>query len=310
MRGKTRHFLGVVARTLPMSAKEFLLHQAVTLSGSWHVLAKAAASSGVVAFRISGDYGLIQGSPADHSVLGTYARTGRWASRTNALLKAFFRKHGGGQYVDIGANIGLTTIPVAQDPRVACIAIEPDPTNFAHLITNVATNCQHGNVALKQVAIFAASNRLTFELSPRNLGDHRLRLRQHSGSLGEHNWSTIQVETAPLDAVARDARRPLAVKIDTQGAEPFVFAGGPQTLGAADLIVVEWAPYLLNRLGGDPSVVTNCLRRSFTRISIAAGEDQNIPPSEPVAVAIERLLEMAHQHSHDPRHYVDLIAEK
>jgi hypothetical protein len=103
---------------------------------------------------------------------------------------------------------------------------------------------------------------------------------------------------------------PLAVKIDTQGAEPFVFSGGSRTLAGADLIIAEWAPYWLGRLGGDPTAVTTLLQRSSFQVSIAEGEDGPIPPPEPAATAVERLLEMAHRHRDDPLVYADIIARK
>lgn len=66
----------------------------------------------------------------------------------------FFTRAGSGTYLDIGANIGLTTIPVAQNPRVACKAFEPAPHNFRYLSHNVAANCPHGNVDLFNLALF------------------------------------------------------------------------------------------------------------------------------------------------------------
>ena len=44
---------------------------------------------------------------------------------------------------------------------------------------------------------------------------------------------------------------PLAVKIDTQGAEPFVVSGGKETLGRAGLIVSEFGPDGMAQLGGN-----------------------------------------------------------
>ena len=65
----------------------------------------------------------------------TYASTGRWAEHTNELIGRFFDKAGRGTFLDIGANIGLTTIPVARRANVACHAFEPEPENFRNLRT-------------------------------------------------------------------------------------------------------------------------------------------------------------------------------
>ncbi len=110
------------------------------------------------------------------------------------------------------------------------------------------------------------------------------------------------------DIVPAHSITPLAVKIDTQGAEPFVVMGGPRTLGQASLLVVEWAPYWLARLGGDPGIVTTFLERSFTGLAVAEGESGSIPPAEPARLVTERLLEMVRNYIDDPMKYVDVIA--
>ena len=63
-------------------------------------------------------------------MLPTYAKTGRWNHEMNERLTSFFAKDGG-TYIDVGANIGLTTIPTAQNPNVNVIAFEPDPCQFS-----------------------------------------------------------------------------------------------------------------------------------------------------------------------------------
>jgi FkbM family methyltransferase len=259
--------------------------------------------------RIQGTYGTIQGAPNDSVILAEYARLGHWARRTNQLLLDFFSERSG-QYIDIGANIGLTTLPVSQNAAVHCVAIEPDPTNFKHLRENVARNCSHGNVELCQLAVFSEQAELPLELAPNNLGDHRLRTHNPSGFAKEDAWPTVLVRAAPLDEIAPETTGHLAVKIDTQGAEPFVFAGGRLTLAKASLVISEWAPYWLARLGGDPEVVTSFLTENFPSVAIAEGEHGELPKAEPAAIAAERLLAMAHESRNDPSTYVDFIATR
>lgn len=145
-------------------------------------------------------------SAVNDLLLPIYARTGRWAERTNALLKSFYGGRGG-YYIDVGANIGLTTIPIAQDPHVTCLAIEPHPVNYANLTANVARNCPQGNVELRQMAVFSRHERLRFEVSPVNSGDHRIRRSDDPGRLGEGKWPTIDITAAPLDAIGPAAAR-------------------------------------------------------------------------------------------------------
>ena len=240
--------------------------------------------------RVRGRYGTVQGSPQDGSVLARYAETGVWAARTNALILDFFDQTGG-TYIDIGGNIGLTTIAAAQNPKVQCYVFEPEPENFLHLSENIRTNCAHGNVVAQQVAVFNRRTRLALELSPDNVGDHRLRLANRIGVLGEDEWNTLDVQAAPLDGLVASVSEPLAVKIDTQGAEPFVISDGQRTLARAGLLVMEFAPYWMARMGSDPETVFD-LVRNFSKVSLAHGENDAAEPplsGDQAALKLQRL---------------------
>jgi hypothetical protein len=60
-------------------------------------------------------------------------------------------------------------------------------------------------------------------------------------------------------------------KIDAQGAEAKIIAGGYQTLCKAELITLEWYPYLLARAGGDPEPALS-LVEGFQKGSIVVGD--------------------------------------
>ena len=79
----------------------------------------------------------------------------------------------GGAYLDTGASIGLTTLPVARNPLVNCFAFEPEPTNFANLQANVRRNALHQNAALHRLALLDRAGSVGFGLSDDgSLGDH------------------------------------------------------------------------------------------------------------------------------------------
>jgi len=294
---------------IPESTQARLLEQLSDAMGPWRILAQLAPRCRIESVKVTGVYGTVQSAATDQVMLPIYAQTGLWAQRTNELLTSFFAGRGG-RYVDVGANIGLTTIPVAQNPSVRCLAIEPEPVNFANLSANVGQNCPHGNVQMRRLAVYSDRRTLKLELSPANLGDHRLHLSATAGRMGEQTRATTDIDAAPLDEIVTDGEGPLAVKIDVQGAEPFVFQGGRRILGAADLIVVEWAPYLMARLGGNIEAVTDLLRDNFAEISVAEGEFAPASPPESAAAGTERLLEMARRHADDPASSADVIARK
>lgn len=279
----------------------------IPFSKRYRLLSNFAQHSNVRGFLVSGDYGLMRGSIGDFSVLKAYAETGRWAERTTTLVSGFLEN--GGVFVDVGANIGMTTVPVARNPRIRCIAVEPEPGNAANLRANVFENCPHRNVETKQVAVFSDRRHLEFEIASGNLGDHRIRATVEPGRLGEEHRSTIQVEALPLDEIVGEVAGPLAVKIDTQGAEPFVALGGRKTLGAAGLLVSEFWPYGMARMGASADDLLEALA-DFPFISIALGENEPIPDPSPAPDACKRLAEMVSAHRDNHSFYVDVIATR
>ena len=275
------------------------------------LIAAMAPECGIDALRTHGDYGPIVSASRDASVFLQYARTGRWAESTNAAFAEFFDAHGGGVYLDIGANIGLTTIPIARRASVSCFAFEPEPENFRNLATNVAANCEHGNVRLFQTALFDRNASLTFELAPNNLGDHRIRLQESQINLqGEDERRIITVPAAPLDTLVGEIASPLAVKIDTQGAEPFVVAGGRRTLSGAGLMVIEWSPYHKARMGGDPRIVLGLLRENFAVGRTSEGETGRWSDPRPVTELCDELERSLSTDSSSPQRYRDVIVMK
>jgi FkbM family methyltransferase len=275
------------------------------------LLSQLAQAVGVDGLLVPGAYGLIQSSSRDQAILKIYAQHGRFAARTNDLLLEFFASSGPASYVDVGANIGLTTIPVAQLAHVSCLAIEPEPTNYRHLVANIARNCPHDNVKTRQYAVYGEASTLQFEVSPDNLGDHRLRLTEADGEMREHLRAVIAVPAETLDTLTADVPdSPMAVKIDVQGAEPFVCAGGQRTLARADLLILEFWPYGMARLGGDIAIVLDALSSHFGTLALAHGETASPDVPQPSRAVTSELRDYVAQYRKDPHTYLDVIARK
>ncbi len=69
----------------------------------------------IVEFGATGDRGIVTAAWNDAIVLPEYGETGTFAPTVTSALVEFFAD-GGGTYIDVGANIGLTTIPIARNP--------------------------------------------------------------------------------------------------------------------------------------------------------------------------------------------------
>lgn len=204
---------------------------------------QAGKSLGVEAYSVNGAAGPYLGALSDQTIIKTYLKVGRlWQQRAELdILRGFFRGRSG-TLIDIGANIGAITIPMAQD-GLSVIALEPDAINAALLRANVARNCDGCDVRVLRKAVYRERAILRFDRSDHNAGDH------HLAADGAH-----QVEAIALDDLDMpDAL--FAIKIDTQGAEPGIFAGGRRTLARAGLVLCEFWPAGMRRMGNTPEPI-------------------------------------------------------
>jgi len=285
---------------LPRGVREALFSACVERIGLYPVFARLRPQLRLVEVAANGDRGVITGAADDMAVLPEYALSGTFSASITALMTEFLRDSGG-TFIDIGANIGLTVIPFARMPGVHCLAFEPEPRNFNFLRRNVARNAPDASIELHQVAPFHSRSQLSLAIAEDNLGDHRVTLG------GVPGRRSIAIEAFPLDDFAASVRGKLAVKIDTQGAEPFVIAGGAAVLARASILAIEFCPYLMRQLGGDPATVI-ALIVGFERVAVMPGGVTETPvfvtPQQAQAM-LRHKVETATDSDGD---YVDILA--
>lgn len=303
MKRLAKHTLKAAVKRLPWGASEAIFEALCARMGAEEIIARLSPRVGHLHLCASGSYGLIQSALNDGIALPAYARTGVYEPRMAALFEQFFARHGGGTYLDIGANIGLTTIPVAQHPAVRCLAFEPDPVNSGHLRANVDRNCPHHNVAIHQVALFKDEATLDLALNQSNPGANRVRLGQQASG------QTIAVEAVPLDRFLDQLDGAVAVKIDAEGAEPFVIAGGRKVLSRAALVALEFAPHHMRALGSDPNIVLEFLA-GFERIGIGSVSGDDLPAFRPATEELFRLKGLLAGWRRGESRYWDVFASR
>jgi len=292
--------IGAAAGLLPWGVREALLDGLVRRAGGEGVvMGRLAKRIGIIAVVADGEFGRFSSAPQDETVIRRYAASGRFSPRNDAFFQTFFGDRGG-TYLDLGANIGLTVVPIARNPRIRCIAFEADPTNFANLRENVRRNANN-DVELHQIALFDRRTTLQFGLdASSNPGDHRV---VTSGS----QRKTIDVAAAPLDDLVKQTAGPLAAKIDVQGAEPFVILGGRRTLAKVEALAMEFAPHHMAQLKADESVVLDYLA-GFARIAIRSGESDDELIFRQPSEAVPTLRQFFSEASPDETRYLDVYA--
>ncbi len=131
-------------------------------------------------------------------------------------------------FVDAGANVGSYTVLAAGAVGARVIAVEPVPAAFAALRRNIAINGIGERVRALQCGLAASAGALSFteDLDSAN----RVVL---SGEM----HGTVRVPVRTLDELCAD-EAPVLVKVDVEGFEREVLAGGAKTLAARGLLAV------------------------------------------------------------------------
>jgi FkbM family methyltransferase len=178
------------------------------------------------------------------------------------------QKHG---FVDIGANIGTTSIPLALDGRFTTIAaFEPDPNNFHMLDYNVKINNLGNVIKPFNLALGSRQGEVEFELSADNFGDHRVRYKDPgAGSYNEAMRRRISVTCTTLDTMVENSSIDISnvalIKSDTQGSEGHVLKGAHNVLARRAIPwVIEFWPYGLDRSGIPREEIAAIVKGNFS----------------------------------------------
>jgi FkbM family methyltransferase len=163
------------------------------------------------------------------------------------LFQALLRP--GMTLIDVGANIGYYTLLGARavGPSGSVYAFEPNAGVRSRLVTNVGLN-GFRNVTVRDEAVTRSSGKVRFYVSMwnENSGISSILPGEGRGATGE------EVSAVSLDdfVASIGGRHVDLLKIDVEGAEPEVFAGGQRVLGAADAPALLFEAFELEPLLG------------------------------------------------------------
>lgn len=130
--------------------------------------------------------------------------------------------------IDVGANVGIFTIPLAAAVGESglVVAFEPDPDNAGRLASNIERNGL-SNVRIVQAAAGDSESTIELRLAPDPAFHSTMDSREFKG---EQQVSIVQTQ---IDVVWQQEGRPAvsAMKIDVEGAEISVLRGCERVLG-------------------------------------------------------------------------------
>jgi FkbM family methyltransferase len=166
--------------------------------------------------------------------------------------------------IDIGANIGTTSIPRVLLGDFNCVyAIEPDPLNYACLVQNIVSNGVRGLVLPDRVAIGDVDGEVP--MRTRRSGTHHLVTRAEDVAEDE----CVAVPSLTLDTwverMGIDLSDVAFIKTDTQGWDARVLVGAERVLARRHIAwQIEFSPAMLQRSGTSIDDVFALLERHFT----------------------------------------------
>ena len=186
-------------------------------------------------------------------------------------------------FVDVGANIGTTTIPALLSHGFdTAVAIEPEPENVRVLRLNVLLNDLEERVKVVPVAASSEVGRSELVVNRSRGGKHWI--ATDSSKLGRKQRveaAVLKVETVTLDRlVETGVIKPDSTGLlwmDAEAHEGHILEGASSLLARGTPLVVEWNPVILDRVG-DRGKLERAVASEYTHF---AGLHRNHDAFEP-----------------------------
>jgi FkbM family methyltransferase len=134
----------------------------------------------------------------------------------------------GGDFWDVGAHRGYTSLLYAKHSSGKAIAFEPDATNLAHLTENLKANPKLSNsIEVIPVAVTDRDGQVDLESPQDDLS--QCQIRGNDVAPRQRRFDVCNIVSVPalsLDSVLSHGRTPpRVIKIDVEGAEYLVLCG-------------------------------------------------------------------------------------
>ncbi len=202
-------------------------------------------ASGIVCSRTIHGFRILL-SGADVSVTPEIAMNGYYELREELFVRTIVR--GGDWVIDVGANVGIYTLLLAQLVGAwgRVFAYEPNPECRDLLSRSLAMNWVHERVVLNSTAVGSCAGETSLSFNPESLGGATVVAEGDQGVFLETQKLFSRQRKVNVVVVKLDDQFPVDLhirflKIDTEGFEHEVLAGAMRLIerGCIDFIMLE-----------------------------------------------------------------------
>ena len=215
--------------------------------------------------------------------------------RAAAALGALGLRRVGGTLIDVGANVGTTTISALREHGFErAVSCEPEARNVRLLELNLVANGLRERVQVCPVAVGDSDRDVELLVARRYSGLHEVRPRGRPRPPwpdASHRVDSVQQTT--LDALARrayDAASVTLLWLDVQGHEGHVLRGAGGLTERGVPVVLELYPEALRRHGGLGHLLEIARSRYTHFVPLRGQEPLEVVSTRRLAAVTRRLL--------------------
>jgi FkbM family methyltransferase len=218
-------------------------------------------------YSVSGSFpyfGHIVYFPPRSHVFMRMCTEGIYERETTNLLTSLIKPHT--TFIDVGANIGLLSIPIlARNPHTRIVSIEASPATAHYLTRTWSRSPYRDRWTIIESAIGQTIGEVDFWAG--SAGNGAFDGLSDTGRGGPKRSIKVKVQT--LDQIWRDLDEPAvsAVKIDVEGGERGVLAGACRMISRQrPAIVIEWSGFNLPAYAISPRALFDVCREIQYRV--------------------------------------------
>lgn len=206
-----------------------------------------------------------------------------------------------GTILDIGANIGMTSIRLVGSGLFRnAIAVEPEPQSFSVLVHNVAQNALDDKIVCINYALSDNPGAVTLKINPLDRGFTHVLPASERTVPNTVQSQIVSVQGLTLDQMLNNLPTSVAdsinlIWIDVEGFETRVFTGGSRFLSKPVPTVAEFFPSAMSQVGISPCEYIETIRRIWSYFWVMRG-------SRFIRYPVALLDTLFEEFGHDPKH--------